>query len=101
MYIDYTEVEDFVKRKQRELSVDIKILKLKDKIQDSEGDIASSIKLDTIFVTGLPDNCNENKLRLALEEYGDINEIRIPIDRRAGKQRNIAFVRFRKEKYAK
>lgn len=100
--IDYKEVEEYVERKKQDLDVEVKILKLKSEIQKKKGkDYDLNLRMDTVFISGLPNNCNEAKLENALKEFGVVTETRIPIDRRTGKQRDIAFVRFKNENGAK
>lgn len=47
-----------------------------------------------LFVGNLPFSANENDLQIAFEQFGEIDEIRVIIDRETGRSRGFAFVTF-------
>ena len=53
-----------------------------------------------LFVGNLPFNANENDLQIAFEEFGEIDEIRVIIDRETGRSRGFAFVTFAEKEAA-
>ena len=52
------------------------------------------VKNDTIFVSNLPDFPNEVELKKMFTNFGELEDVRIPIDKYTGKSRGIAFIKY-------
>ncbi|WP_236631932.1 RNA recognition motif domain-containing protein [Endozoicomonas montiporae] len=57
------------------------------------GDLLT-MQQNKLFVGNLPFSANENDLQIAFEQFGEIDEIRVIIDRETGRSRGFAFVTF-------
>jgi hypothetical protein len=98
---DYTKVQRFLEKRQRELLVESKMLKLKCKagLNNTLPESLTQLKvLKTLYVGGIDDTMNQNMIRQVFESYGEVVDIRIPITSK-GKYKGFCFVTFAKEKH--
>ena len=102
--IDFNEVKDYLEKKHKSLTLDLKILSLQ-KDLDKKEDIVKAgmglLKQDTIFASSLPDGTSEKEVRDSFSQFGKIVEVRIPIHPQTGKSKNIAFIKYSTEEEAK
>ena len=75
------------------LQIDIKPFKKGSDINDQDEDL----KRRKLFVKGLPNSCDKNKLFQAFRRFGDIDKAYILYDHNNGSSRGFGFVEFMKE----
>lgn len=99
---DYVKVQRYLEKRQRELTVDSKMLKLKCKAglgNDTLPDSLTQIKvLKTLYVGGIDDSMTHEMIRGVFESYGEVKEVRIPTTQK-GKFKGFCFVTFTKEEH--
>jgi RNA recognition motif-containing protein len=102
--MDFKDVESYLEKKKKELGLDIQILKLQKDIGDDEEIIKANqgmTNFDTIFVSGLPENCGDVMVRKEFENFGPVKDIRMPVHQDTGKSKRIAFVTFKDQAHAR
>jgi hypothetical protein len=72
------------------------ILHNADQHQSTEPKLSSPEKR-TIYVSKVPKDCNKEYLALTFGEYGTITRIDLPVDKKTGENKGIAFVEYRSE----
>lgn len=99
---DYLKVQRFLEKRQRELTVDSKMLKLKCKAglgNDTLPDSLTQIKvLKTLYVGGIDDSMTHEMIRGVFEAYGEVRQVRIPTTQK-GKFKGFCFVTFAEEEH--
>jgi predicted NAD-dependent protein-ADP-ribosyltransferase YbiA (DUF1768 family) len=101
--IDFSDVQEYLDKKHRNLQLDIKIIELQKGMTNKEELVKAGtgmLKQDTIFVSSLPDVISEKELREHFEQFGKVAEVRIPIHHQTGNTKNIAFIKYQNEKDA-
>lgn len=102
--VDYSEVQEFLDKKHRNLQMDLKILSLQQNLSSKEEVMKAGlgmIKQDTVFLSNLPENSSEKEIREAFGQFGKIIDVRVPINTHTGKAKSIAFVKYESEEEAK
>jgi heterogeneous nuclear ribonucleoprotein A1/A3 len=56
--------------------------------------------MNKIFIGNLSFNLDERDLEKAFNQFGEISEIKIPLDRDSGRKRGFAFITFNEDKSA-
>ncbi|XP_057422285.1 glycine-rich RNA-binding protein 4, mitochondrial [Lotus japonicus] len=54
-----------------------------------------------IFIKGLPQSTSEGRLMKAFSEFGDVTQVKVPIDKESGQSLGYAYIGFDKEESAK
>lgn len=99
---DYSKVQRFLEKQQRELTVESKLLKLKCKAghgNEALPDSLTQVKvLKTLYVGGIDDSMTRESIREVFAGYGEVREVRIPTTSK-GKYKGFCFVTFAKEEH--
>jgi len=102
--IDYSLVEISFEIKKKTLEKDKIIYEKLEEAGVSKEILMASLGLvaeDTIFVANLPENAGDRDIRDLFNEFGRIRDLKIPFDRKTGKNKRICFITYDDEKHAK
>ena len=100
---DYSKVQRFLEKRQRDLLVESKMLSIRSKAgndQEVSEALGQGRSLTKLYVSGIDDTMTRGMIREVFEAYGQVDEVRIPTTNK-GKYKGFCFVNFAKEKYVK
>ncbi|EGR30834.1 hypothetical protein IMG5_122670 [Ichthyophthirius multifiliis] len=97
IFIDYSEANKELQRRKIQLQKDIQQLrKVNQKnIPDEELQKLLGFSInDTLFVSNLPNNTSQTKLKKYFSQYAKVKQVKIPFDKKTGRQKNFAYIIF-------